>query len=129
MRKNDKSHQNHFRLRLHPQEQRVPSLPRSPQRVPRRGFLPLRVDARLAALRFPCSRLHAQGLPSVANPFSGIKVHWTFTYIRFTPLAPLLADAVQDARMPRAQGCVGAAFVSVGIRLGVRRKAAFTAKG
>ncbi len=33
--------------------------------------LPLRVDARLAALHFPCSRLQVQGLLSVANPFSG----------------------------------------------------------
>ncbi len=49
------------------------------------------VDVRLAALRFPCSRLQAQGLPSVANPFSGAKAHWAFAYIRFTPLAPLRA--------------------------------------
>ncbi len=71
--------------------------------------LPLRVDARLAALHFPCSRLQVQGLPSVANPFSGaihalrspcfavappkpslawafggVKVHRTFTWYRLT---------------------------------------------
>ena len=51
-----------------------------------------RAYARLAALRFPCSRLQVQGSPSVASPFSGTKVHWTFVLIRFTPLAPLRAE-------------------------------------
>ncbi|MDX1513168.1 MAG: hypothetical protein R3174_05430, partial [Gammaproteobacteria bacterium] len=36
----------------------------------------------LAALRCPCSRLQVRGSPSVASPFAGMKVHWTFTFTR-----------------------------------------------
>ncbi len=45
----------------------------------------------LAALRSPCSRLQVRGSPSVASPFSGTKVHWTFVLIRFTRAPPLRA--------------------------------------
>jgi hypothetical protein len=47
-------------------------------------------DARLAALRFPCSHLQVQGSPSVVNPFSGTKVHGTFV---FYPLHPSRAPS------------------------------------
>ena len=99
------SHQSHSRLRLRPQESRVPSSPRSPPRVPE-GTVPVpAVDVRLAALHFPCSRLQVQGLPSLANPFSGAKSSG--------PL-PISASPLSHP--------FGPAVVSVGIRLGVRRK-------
>ncbi len=54
--------------------------------------------------------------PSVAWAFGGVKVHrtftcyrlahWTFAYIRFTPLAPLLAGCC--ARMHECRGCMDA---------------------
>ena len=66
------------------------------------AFAPL--GGRLAALRFPCSRLQVQGSPSVASPFSGAKVHWTFAFIRFTPPGPFKGERdVQGVRVPRVQ--------------------------
>jgi len=63
---------------------------------------------RLAALHFPCSRLQARGLPSVASPFSGAKVHWTFAFIRFTPTRP--PRAVQGCTSAASAGRIRAAF-------------------
>ncbi len=51
----------------------------------RSGLRPYCRSVPLAALRFPCSRWQVRGSPSVASPFSGAKVHWTFAFIRFTP--------------------------------------------
>jgi hypothetical protein len=47
------------------------------------AVLPLRSAA--PSLRFAILiRLPVQGSPSLANPFSGAKVHWTLAFLRFT---------------------------------------------
>ncbi len=75
------------------------------------GLRPYCRSVRLAALRFPCSRWQVRGSPSVASPFSGTKVHWTFVLIRFTPPSPHQGSAMyRDVRVRRAHGCAKAAF-------------------
>ncbi len=76
---------------LRPHTPRLPSPTGLTQGVQARHVRVPGLDARRAALRYPCSCLQARGSPSVASPFSGTKVPRTFVLIRFTLPAPLRA--------------------------------------
>ncbi len=79
------SSQSHLRLRLGPQNQRVPFTPWSSRGVQARHFL---------RSRFPCSARKPGARRPVASPFDGMTVHWTLICFRLTPVPGL------DARNP-----------------------------
>ena len=95
-------------------------------RIHRSGLRLYCFSRRLAALRFPCSRLQVQGLPSVASPFSGTKVHRTFVfYPLYTYPAPSRGRAMyRDVRVPRVQDAYErpSAALVLGLTVGAAKK-------
>ncbi|MEE8342233.1 MAG: hypothetical protein V3R51_00385 [Gammaproteobacteria bacterium] len=57
--------------------------------------------SRFTFLRFAILlRSKARGPPSMADPFAGTKVHWTFVFFRLTPVLLAAYDAPGTPSLP-----------------------------